>query len=393
MISTIIFTAFVATYIVPVRVPGPMNHPIKYKIVTGAFAFLYDFSRFLESTIGIPHYILLNTIVDSCDRIKIRTFDRGQVLYHDQYIENVLVRIYTPTNVSKAALSPVIIFFHGGGFFFGSIYSHDTMNYHMSMYTNAKVISVNYRLTPNVYHPVPTEDSIKVVRYVIDNYREFSIDPKQVFLCGDSAGGNIAVVVERKLRREQKPLIRGVLLLYPLLQLVNFRSPSYLRYLPYQILSVLREDILTQVTNFYVNALFTENELFNNQHLSSKDYNKFYSKLNLQISGEHQIIGESHPDTWKLFDHNISPLLADDDILHNTPPTFIGACTYDVLLSDSQLYFQRLQKLNVKDIIYKEYRIFHGAMTFLDFPVAFNEAFDIVYDSAQFIINRTTFII
>ncbi|CAF4058136.1 unnamed protein product, partial [Rotaria magnacalcarata] len=308
MISTIIFTAFVATYIVPVRVPGPMNHPIKYKIVTGAFAFLYDFSRFLESTIGIPHYILLNTIVDSCDRIKIRTFDRGQVLYHDQYIENVLVRIYTPTNVSKAALSPVIIFFH-----------------------------------------VPTEDSIKVVRYVIDNYREFSIDPKQVFLCGDSAGGNIAVVVERKLRREQKPLIRGVLLLYPLLQLVNFRSPSYLRYLPYQILSVLREDILTQVTNFYVNALFTENELFNNQHLSSKDYNKFYSKLNLQISGEHQIIGESHPDTWKLFDHNISPLLADDDILHNTPPTFIGACTYDVLLSDSQLYFQRLQKLNVKD--------------------------------------------
>ena len=65
--------------------------------------------------------------------------------------------MYTPKNVSNATLSPVIIFFHGGGFFFGSICelvicfegylficvdSHDTMNYHLSMYTGAKVIAV-----------------------------------------------------------------------------------------------------------------------------------------------------------------------------------------------------------------------------------------------------------
>lgn len=69
--------------------------------------------------------------------------------------------MYTPKNVSSTSLSPVIIFFHGGGFFFGSICklfisieqylfiylsiyidSHDTMNYHISMYTGAKVIAV-----------------------------------------------------------------------------------------------------------------------------------------------------------------------------------------------------------------------------------------------------------
>ena len=67
--------------------------------------------------------------------------------------------MYIPQNVSDMALSPVIIFFHGGGFFFGSICkligcsskknseivfidSHDTMNYHMSKYTGAKVIAV-----------------------------------------------------------------------------------------------------------------------------------------------------------------------------------------------------------------------------------------------------------
>ncbi|CAF1242860.1 unnamed protein product [Rotaria sordida] len=383
LIITVIFAVFITHYIVFVRVPGPMIHPIKYKIITGTFAFILDISQLFESIIGIPYYTILNTIADSYDKIKIRPFHHGQVLYHDQYIEDVLVRIYTPNNVSKTLLSPVIIFFHGGGFFFGSIYTHDTMTYHLSMYSGAKVISVNYRLTPYVHYPIPIEDSIKVVQYVMDNYQEFSIDPTQVFLCGDSAGGNIAAVVERQLRRKQKPVIRGVLLLYPLLQFVNFRLPSYLTNLPYHILSLLCEDIFTQVTNFYVNTSFTKNELFNNQHLSSDDYNHFYSKVNLQISNKDHIIEKSHRDTWKLLNENISPLLADDEILYNSPSTFICACTYDVLLSDAQLYFQRLQKLNVKDIVYREYHIFHGAMTFMDFPVAFNEAFHIIHDCAQ----------
>ena len=204
----------------------------------------------------------------------------------------------------------------------------------------------------------------------------------------------MAVVVERHLRREQKPIIRGVLLLYPLLQMVNFRLSSYRRYLPYRLLSVLREDTLTQVANFYINTSFSEDELFTNRHLSFDDYVKFYSKLNMKVdqSDVDDLSPSSHPDTWKLFNENISPLLADDDILRNSPATFIVACTYDVLLSDAQLYFQRLQKLNFKNVIYREYRIFHGVMTFVDFPVAFNEAFDIINDSAQFVVNRTTLV-
>jgi acetyl esterase/lipase len=208
------------------------------------------------------------------------------------------------------------------------------------------------------------------------------------------------VVVERRLRREQKPIIHGVLLLYPLLQLVNFRLSSYRTYLPYRLLSILREDTLVEVPNFYVNASFSEDVLFTNRHLSLNDYNNFYSKLNLKISNKEkddinidQSLSESsHPDTWKLFNENVSPLLADDDILRNSPPTFIVACTYDILLSDAQLYFHRLQQLNVKNVLYREYRIFHGVMTFVDFPVAFNEAFDIINDSAQFVVNRTTLV-
>ncbi|UJR28170.1 hypothetical protein I4U23_009423 [Adineta vaga] len=397
LIIIVILSIFVARYYVPVHSPGPMAHPWKYRIISGTFAFILDVTRSLQSIIGIPYYTLLNVMIDSLDPIKIRPFDHGEVFYHDQYIENVLVRIYTPKNTSSTSLLPVIIFFHGGGFFFGSIYSHDTMNYHLSMYTGAKVIGVNYRLTPGVHYPIPIEEGVKVAKYVINNYQEFSIDPTHVFLYGDSAGGNMAVVVERHLRREQKPIVRGVLLLYPLLQLVHYRLPSYLTYLPYRLLSLLREDMLVQVANFYLNTSFSEDELFNNRHLSLIDYENFYSKLNLSnidkndddIHKHHSLSESSHPDTWKLFNENISPLLADDDIVRNSPSTFIVACTYDVLFSDAELYFRRLQRLDVKNVIYREYRIFHGVMTFVDFPVAFNEAFDIINDSAQFVINQT----
>lgn len=132
--------------------------------------------------------------------------------------------------------------------------------------------------------------------------------------------------------------------------------------------------------------------------MSLNDYAKFYSTINLKdlknsLNDEHQSLPESsHPDTWKLFNENVSPLLADDEIMRNTPSTFIVACTYDVLLSDAQLYFSRLQQLNVKNVIFREYRIFHGVMTFVDFPVAFNEAFDIINDSAQFVVNRTALV-
>ncbi|CAF0762933.1 unnamed protein product [Rotaria sordida] len=401
LIITVILAVIIARYYVPVRIPGPMVHPLKYRIISAGFGLVLDISRFLDSITGIPYYTILNTIVDSFDPIKIRPFDHGQVLYHDQFIENVLVRIYTPKNISSTSLLPVIIFFHGGGFFFGSIYSHDTMNYHMSMYTGAKVIAVNYQLTPNVHYPIPINDSVKVARYVIDNYQKFDIDPTHVFLCGDSAGGGMAVVVERHLRREQKSIVRGVLLLYPLLQLVNFRLLSYRIYLPYRILSLLREDILVEVANFYINTTFSHDELFNNRHLSLDDYKNFYSKINLKILNQEynddiniyqSLSKSSHPDTSKLFNENVSPLLADDDILRNSPATFIVACTYDVLLSDAQLYFNRLQQLNVTNVVYREYSIFHGVMTFVDFPVAFNEAFDIINDSAQFVVNRTTLV-
>lgn len=51
LIMMMIFAFINVRYILPVRVPGSMNHPIKYKIVTGSFALILDL-------VGVDHQIV-----------------------------------------------------------------------------------------------------------------------------------------------------------------------------------------------------------------------------------------------------------------------------------------------------------------------------------------------
>ncbi len=41
-ITVMIVAVIIIRYIVPVRVPGPIAHPMKYKIITGSFALILD---------------------------------------------------------------------------------------------------------------------------------------------------------------------------------------------------------------------------------------------------------------------------------------------------------------------------------------------------------------
>src|ERR1700744_2813956 len=64
----------------------------------------------------------------------------------------VAIRIYWPTTDSEAT-SPVIVFFHGGGFVIGDLDSYDGTCRQHAVGTDAIVVSVDYRLAPE--HPYP----------------------------------------------------------------------------------------------------------------------------------------------------------------------------------------------------------------------------------------------
>ncbi|CAM0144677.1 unnamed protein product [Urochloa decumbens] len=98
---------------------------------------------------------------------------------------------------SSSAL-PVIVFFHGGGFAFFSASSaaYDAACRRIARYSNAAVLSVNYRRSPEHKFPAPYDDGLAALRFLdgdpAKNHLPVPLDASRCYLAGDSAGGNIA---------------------------------------------------------------------------------------------------------------------------------------------------------------------------------------------------------
>ncbi|MCZ4352176.1 alpha/beta hydrolase [Roseovarius aestuarii] len=81
---------------------------------------------------------------------------------------------------------PLILYFHGGGYVFGSPQTHRAMVAHLAARTRLKAILPRYRLAPENPFPAALEDALTAYRAVMDH-------PGGVILGGDSAGGGLSL--------------------------------------------------------------------------------------------------------------------------------------------------------------------------------------------------------
>ncbi|TKY51124.1 2-hydroxyisoflavanone dehydratase [Spatholobus suberectus] len=111
-------------------------------------------------------------------------------------------RLYLPKLTTLDHL-PILVYFHGGGFFFESAFSqlyHDHFNTFVSQ-TNCIVVSVEYRLAPEHLLPACYHDCWDALKWVASQssnnptnaepWLTHHGDFRRIFIGGDSAGGNI----------------------------------------------------------------------------------------------------------------------------------------------------------------------------------------------------------
>jgi len=128
---------------------------------------------------------------------------------------SIPARIYKPLKLRVAnGLSPCLVFFHGGGWVIGDLDSHDVVCRTIADEGQLMVVSVDYRLAPEHRFPSAVDDAIAATQWISKNASSFGADPAQLFVGGDSAGGNLAAVVAINARTEG-PRLAGQVLIYP----------------------------------------------------------------------------------------------------------------------------------------------------------------------------------
>jgi acetyl esterase len=135
-------------------------------------------------------------------------------------------RHYAPAGVAKD--SPMLVFFHGGGFALGDLDTHDEPCRLLCRYAGVHVLSIAYRLAPEHRWPAGIEDALAATKWAHANAARFGADPERIAVGGDSAGGNFAAVVARELARQGEAVPALQVLIYPGTDFVETRRSAEL---------------------------------------------------------------------------------------------------------------------------------------------------------------------
>lgn len=135
----------------------------------------------------------------------------------------VLCRMHRPSAAEKL---PVLIWFHGGGWVWSSVDTHDRLVREHAAASGFAVINVDYALSPEAKFPQALLECADVVRAIAADAAAWGIDAARIVVGGDSAGGNLALSTAILLRDHGGPSLVGLLTAYPVTD-ARFETPSY----------------------------------------------------------------------------------------------------------------------------------------------------------------------
>ncbi|TYC10433.1 alpha/beta hydrolase [Actinomadura syzygii] len=218
----------------------------------------------------------------------------------------VPARLYTPRGLPDG--SPLLVFYHGGGWVIGDLDTHDTVCRYLAVHAEVRVLSVDYRLAPEHPYPAAADDALAAYAYAAANAGALGADPDAIAVGGDSAGGNLAAVVG--LLAERRPDF--ALLIYPATDM-----------------TVRRRSREVFGDGFY---------------LTDADMVWF---------SDHYC-----PDVGRRAEPKASPLLAED--LSGFPTTYLVTAGFDPLRDEGEEFAKRLGEARVPVALRRQEDLFHG---------------------------------
>jgi len=115
-----------------------------------------------------------------------------------------------------------ILYCHGGGYTSGNLGYSRVLSSKLANVTGYDVLSFEYRLAPEFPYPAAVEDALRAWDYLmLQGY-----GAENVMLAGDSAGGNLALVLCHRLKEARRRLPGALILMSPWTDM-TMSGPSY----------------------------------------------------------------------------------------------------------------------------------------------------------------------
>ena len=142
--------------------------------------------------------------------------DRRRVTIENLAMGTLRAQSFVPKGVEVAI---TILYFHGGGYVLGSVEGYRELLARIALTCGARVLAIDYRLAPEHPFPAAVEDCHAAYRWALEN----GVDPRQLLVAGDSAGGGLAVATLAAARDAGDALPRGAILISPWVDLESSR--------------------------------------------------------------------------------------------------------------------------------------------------------------------------
>lgn len=139
----------------------------------------------------------------------------ARVQVETRVIDDLTFQIYSPLNATETL--PGALYFHGGCFVSGGFETHDNQLRQLAFYGNCRVIAVQYRLAPEHTFPAAHDDAERAAALVWQNAAIFGVNKNRITLCGDSAGGHLALVTALRIKAKGLWNPAQLILIYPML--------------------------------------------------------------------------------------------------------------------------------------------------------------------------------
>jgi acetyl esterase len=220
-------------------------------------------------------------------------------------------RLYAPAADGPL---PVMVHFHGGGWVYMDLGTHDGYCRTLANRSACAVLAVEYRKAPEHPFPAPLEDCFAALKWVAAEAGRLGLDASRMGVVGDSAGGNLAAAVAIMARDAGGPALRVQVLTYP------------------------------AVDAAMASASIGENA---DAPLLGRP----------QMAWFWQHYNANHADVR---DARLSPLYAKD--LKGLPPALVSTAEFDPLRDEGEAYAGKLQSAGVVVEYLRYGGVFHGFM-------------------------------